>query len=179
AGREVWFPPWSGRAGLGIWNVPAELFDGGVVGVNRQIGDQLPVNPCPIGWLFTLLGMEHGQGEGRIALLLSDRRQDVNAAVSDFDSCHADMALGVANLNTVLPGDLHVLHLIGNRMVSILRQPVDTASDQKMSAQLLCYAEELVNVALPIADMDAPRRFAEQRRRLTHVFQPADALLLL
>jgi hypothetical protein len=45
-------------------------------GVNRQIGDQLPVNPCPIGWLFTLLSMEHGQGERRITLLLSDRRQD-------------------------------------------------------------------------------------------------------
>jgi len=29
-------------------------------------------------------------------------------------------------------GDLHVIHLIGDRMSSISRQPVDATSDQKM-----------------------------------------------
>src|SRR5258708_4166288 len=91
-------------------------FRGGVVGVNRQIGDQLPVNPCPIGRLFALLGMEHGQGERRITLLLSDRRQDVNAAVSDLDSCRADMALAFANLNMALPAHLPALPLIVSPM---------------------------------------------------------------
>src|SRR5437588_13125935 len=38
-------------------------------------------------------------------------------------------ALAARHCSGVLAGDLHVLHLIGNRMVSILRQPVDTASN--------------------------------------------------
>src|SRR6266852_9731316 len=67
--------------------VPAKLFNGSLVGLNRQVGDQLPINSWSIGRLFALLGMEHGQGERRITLLLSDRRQHVNASVSDLDSC--------------------------------------------------------------------------------------------
>src|ERR1700680_115611 len=109
--------------------VPAKLFNGSFVGLNRQVGDQLPINSWSIGRLFTLLGMEHGQGERRITLLLSDRRQDVNASGSDLDSCRADTALVVANLDMVMTGDRHVLHLVGVLMFSVPRQPVDTASD--------------------------------------------------
>ena len=64
-------------------------------------------------------------------------------------------------------------------MAAISSQAIDAGSDQKMSAELHCCTEQLVNVALAIADMDTARRFAEQRRRLAQVFQPADALLVL
>ncbi|MCF6119329.1 hypothetical protein L2449_21020 [Mesorhizobium muleiense] len=39
-------------------------------------------------------------------------------------------------------------------------------------------AEKLVDVALAITDVDASRGIAEQRDRLAHVLQPAEALLL-
>src|SRR6202049_2682247 len=89
----------------------------------------LTCQPAPSSSRITVLGMKHGQGKRRITLLLSDRRQDVNAAVSDLDSCRADTALAVANLDMVLTGDRHVLHLVGVLMFSVPRQPVDTASD--------------------------------------------------
>jgi len=102
-----------------------------------------------------------------------------SARQSDLDGRRVDPTLTVANFDMVTPGHLRIVHLIGDRMVSMPRQPVDAASDQKMRAQLLGRAEELVNIALAIANMDKPRRLAEQRYRLAHVFQPADALLVL
>src|ERR1700728_585442 len=48
-----------------------------------------------------------------------------------------------------------------------------------MCIQFLRKTEQLINVALPIADMHAASRITEQLGGLTQVLQPADALLLL
>lgn len=48
-----------------------------------------------------------------------------------------------------------------------------------MRAEIVSRAERLVDIALAIADMHKSPWIAEQRLRLAHIFQPADALLLL
>lgn len=48
-----------------------------------------------------------------------------------------------------------------------------------MSSDLLCCAEELVDVTLAITDMDALSRMIQQLRRLLEIFQPLEAFLFL
>src|SRR5256885_1174110 len=48
-----------------------------------------------------------------------------------------------------------------------------------MRFDLLCCAEELVDVALAITDMDTSRWIIQKFRGLLQIFQPSDALLLL
>lgn len=122
--------------------------------------------------------MQHRQGERGITLLLSDRRQDADAAVFDLDSHGLGSALAVAKLHRMQPADLHLVRFVGDRMLAVSRQPIDAASDKEMSAEFMGGAEELVDVALAIADMDASGGVAKQRHGLAHVLQPAEALLL-
>jgi hypothetical protein len=69
-----------------------QLLDRGLAGEDGQVGDQLPVNRGPIGGCRALPGVDHGEREGGIALLLSDRQKHVNApvpvdALSDRPCC--------------------------------------------------------------------------------------------
>lgn len=52
--------------------VPVELRDGVVMGMHGQIGDQLPVDPWPMLWFLTLLGVQHHEVE-RSGLPLASR----------------------------------------------------------------------------------------------------------
>jgi hypothetical protein len=62
---------------------------------------------------------------------------------------------------------LSITHKSGGDLVgSIARETIDATPDQKMRSRLLGQAEELVNVALAIADMDTPARIAKQLRGL-------------
>jgi hypothetical protein len=63
-------------------------------------------------------------------------------------------------------------------MLAISSHPINAAPDREMRAEFMGGAEQLVNVALAVADMDAPGRIIEQRSCLAHVLQPANALLL-
>ena len=58
-------------------------------------------------------------------------------------------------------------------------EAVDAGADQEVRAQVLRQAEELVDVALAIADVDAALRRADQLGRAAQVVEPADALLLV
>ena len=101
--------------------------------------------------------MQYGQGQRRIPLLLSDRRQYVDAAVLDFDVGGLDTTGIIGNLDMVKPGDAEVAHFVSDGMVSVPGQPVDAGSDQEMRPELLGQAEQLVDVALAVADMNAAK----------------------
>ena len=77
------------------------------------------------------------------------------------------------------PADLDPLHFVGDRMISVSCQAIDTSSDQKMGANGLGRAEELIDIAFAITDVNAARRIAQRCRGLREVLQPADALFLL
>src|SRR3954451_17589151 len=95
------------------------------------------------------------------------------------DGGRANTALAVADLNTVHALDLHLVHLGRDRVIAVAGQPVDAAADDEVGAEILGGAEQLVNVALTVADMHAPTRRSEQSHGLAHVVEPADTLLLL
>src|SRR5262249_36009325 len=71
------------------------------------------------------------------------------------------------------------LHLPGARGAGLAGQPVDARPHQEVSLRLARRAEQLVDIGLAIADVDAPGRVAEQLRGPPEVLQPADVLLLL
>ena len=77
-----------------------------------------------------------------------------------------------------LTGDL--VHLVGRSCAS--PSPASRSTQvltRKCVPSFLGQAEQLVDVALAVTDMDASSWIAEQRRGLPHVVQPPDALLLL
>src|SRR4051812_45045294 len=128
----------------------------------EEVGDQLPVDRGSIGGCGTLPGLDHREPERGIALLLADGWQNANTAVLDFDSRDLDTALAVANLTLMHALDAHFIHLGSYRVMTITRTTVDAAPDDEVGAELLGRAEQLVDVALAITDMDAPCRCTEQ-----------------
>src|SRR4051794_35901610 len=131
------------------------------------------------GRRLRLAGVQDRQGERGIALPLADRRQDGQASVGEFHHRGIRGALVVADLDAVPPPDRHFVHRAAERVRPVSREAIDATPDQEVRPELLRQAEQLVDVALAVADMDAPFRLAEQQGGLAHVVQPPDALLAL
>jgi hypothetical protein len=96
----------------------------------------------------------------RIPLLLADRRQDMDAAVFDFNGGGLDPACLAGNLDMVKPGDVKVLHFVGDGVISVPGQPIDAGSDQEMRPEFLGQTEQFVDVALTVGDVNTAFRDA-------------------
>lgn len=85
--------------------VPIEFLDSVFIRADGQVGNEFPVYWLPAFRRIAFLRMDHRQVQRGVALLLANRRQDVNAAVSEFKNRLADAALAVAGLDAVQPLD--------------------------------------------------------------------------
>src|SRR5258708_18635880 len=159
--------------------IPVEFFNGFVARLNRQIGDQLPVDLLSVLRCPAFLSMDHGQRQCRISLMFSDWRQDAYLAVPDLENGLVWIILSVPDLDAMQPFDRNLVHFVGDRVIAVPSQAVDTGPHQEMRSDLLCRAEQLVDVALAITDMEASSRIAQQFRGLLQIVQPSDAFLLL
>jgi hypothetical protein len=63
-------------------------------------------------------------------------------------------------------------------VIPFTSQAIDAGSDQEMSSDLLARAEQLIDIALAIADMDASPWIAQKCRGLPEIFQPPNCFLL-
>jgi hypothetical protein len=63
-------------------------------------------------------------------------------------------------------------------MISIASAPIDTGSEDKVRTELTGGTEELINVAPPVANVNATSRRTQQLGRLAKFLKPANALLL-
>lgn len=140
----------------------SKFLDGVLERSDRQIGDQLPVDGLSAFRLAALLGMDHGQRQCGIMFLLSNRWQEMEFFELDLENGNARIAIGISNLNTMPAPDLGLGHVSGDRMIPVTRQAIDAGPHQEVGADLLCRAEEFVDVALAVADMDTARRIAQR-----------------
>jgi hypothetical protein len=53
------------------------------------------------------------------------------------------------------PFDLRLRHFFGDRMLAVTRQTVNARAHQEVRAQVARFAEQLVNIAFPVANMYA------------------------
>ena len=104
-----------------------------------------------------------------IALLLADRRQDTNLAIPDLENGFVGIAVVVPDLDAMQPFDGNLVHLVGDRVISISRQAVDAGPDHEVRSGFPSRTEQLVDVALAIGDVNTSPRLAEQLRRLLDV----------
>lgn len=88
--------------------------------------------------------------------MLSDRRQNLDAPIAQFDVGMIVFANG--DPMRALHGGF--AHFVGDRMATVASQTIDTGADQEMRAERLCFAEELVNVVLSIANVNQSLRIA-------------------
>jgi hypothetical protein len=128
-------------------SLPFELLNGLGAGANRQIGDQLPIDLLSVFRGPALFGMDHRQGQRGIAILLSDRQQDANLAISDLKNGLVGIALAVSAFDAMEPFDGDLVHFVGDGVIPVSSQAVDAGPDQEMRSDLLCCAEKLVDVA--------------------------------
>ncbi|MFP4897474.1 hypothetical protein, partial [Paraburkholderia sp. EG304] len=64
-------------------------------------------------------------------------------------------------------------------MLTVSREPVNAGTHKEVGAKIVCGAKQLVNVAFPIADVNATHRIVEKLGRLAHILQPSPAFLFL
>src|SRR5438094_5025988 len=159
--------------------IPLQLLDRILKRPNRQVCNELPVDSLSIFRLALLIGRNHRHLQGRVMLLLPDRRQELNPFVFDLKDGNVRIGIGVTKFEAMRSADLDPLHFVGDRMMSVARQAIDAGPDQEMGANFLRRAEELIDIALTISNVDAARWIAQGCGGLPEVFQPADALLLL
>ncbi|MET4046104.1 hypothetical protein ABIC03_007843 [Bradyrhizobium sp. RT6a] len=122
---------------------------------------------------------DHRQGPRGIALLLSDRRQGANLAISDLEDDFIGIAVVVSDVDAMESFDRDLVHFVGDRMITIPSQAVKASPDHEMRSSFSSRAEQLIDVALAITDMDASFRIAQQLCGLPDIVQPPNALLLL
>src|SRR3984893_10824728 len=123
--------------------------------------------------------MDHRQGQCGISLVLSDRRQDSDPAIFDFENSLDRIAIIVPDFDPVQTVDHDLIHFIGDSMISISGQAIDAGSHEEMCTSVLSRAKEFIDVALAITDMDAPPRIIEKVGGLFQIFQPPNAFFLL
>jgi hypothetical protein len=69
----------------------------------------------------------------------------------------------------VQPFDGDLFHFVGDRVIPVSSQSIDARPDQKMRSSFPRRAEQLVEVALAVADVEASPWVAQQRRGLLDV----------
>ena len=135
--------------------VPFNLLDGIATGPDREIGDQLPLDLLATFRSAAFGGMNDCQVQGRVALLFSDRRQDTYFPVSCLEDGSVQIAIAVSELDAMQTFDHNLSHFVRDRVTPVSCQAIDAGSDQELSSDLLGRAEQLVDIALAVPDMDA------------------------
>lgn len=82
----------------------------------------------------------------------------------------AGIAAVVSNFNAMRSLDGDLIHFLGDRLIPVSCQTVDTGSDQEVRPDLRRSAEQFVDVAFAITDMDAPSRLFQKLSRLASGF---------
>ncbi len=123
--------------------------------------------------------MQDGGLEGGVAPLLADRRQEVDAAGTDLEDGMDGFAFCAAELDPVEAADTGLRHLVRDGAGPVAREPVDAGADNEVGAEFAREAEQLVDVALAVGDVDQAPRLAEELHRLAKAVEPTDALLAL
>lgn len=146
--------------------VPFDLLDGVRARLDREIGEELPLDflsplrPSP------LLSMDHGQSECGIFRLFADRRQDAYLAIPDLKNGVVGIAFVVLDLDPMQTLDRNLVHFVGNCMIAVPGKPINTGSHQEMRSNLLGQAKQLIDVALAITNMNASSRGSKKVGRL-------------
>ena len=83
--------------------------------------------------------------------------------IFEFDRRCFDAPLAVDHLNRMDPTRLDIAHFSGDRVVACSREAVDASPDQEVRAEIVCKAEQLVDVTFAVANMNTAFRCCKQR----------------
>lgn len=114
-----------------------------------------------------------------ISFLLSDRWANNHRGEPDGKTAFLGLAGCIAEADKMRTTRFDAGHDLRDGGVAVFGQPVDAGADQEIRSQLTGKAEEFIDVALAVADMDAWLRRADQLGREAQIVQPAHAFLLL
>lgn len=159
--------------------VPVDFLDGLGLGANRQVRDELPLQRSAADWRSTLLRVQNRQRQRPIQLLLANGCKHLDASVPDLQGGIARLTPFVAELHAMQALHANLCHFVSDRVIAITGQSIDAGSHQEAGIEFIGQAEQLIDVALAVADMDATLGVINQGGGLPQVQQPLDAFLLL
>ena len=91
----------------------------------------------------------------------------MDAFIPDIERHAFDLVAVIAHVDEMSTGALNRAHLLRYGMIAIAGKPIHHCTYDKMRAKLHCQTIKLINVALPIADVNTPLRLPKQCNRLT------------
>jgi hypothetical protein len=129
-----------------------------------EVGDQLPADPLSVLRRASFLSVDHGQGEGRMSPLFPNRRQDAEPAPPKLENRLVRIAFPAADLDSVQPLDSHRRHLGRDSVTTVSGQAVVAGPDHEMRSDLLRKAEQLVDVAFSVTNVNTACRITQKLR---------------
>ena len=84
-------------------------------------------------------------------------------AILELKDGLTDVSLVVSDVDSVKAFNLSFLHLRRNYVAAIAGQTIYAGSDQEVRLRVSGRAEKFINIALAITNMNASRRFTQQR----------------
>jgi hypothetical protein len=106
------------------------------------------------------LGVDHGQSQFRIMLVLANGRKNLNAFPFEFQRGFGQLTVPVSDFDTVQPFGGCSLHFGGDGVTPISGKPIHTSSHEKASSDFLRSTEKFVDITLPISNVHTAPRFA-------------------
>ncbi len=132
--------------------VPFDFLDGIPARLDREIGEELPLDLLSPFRRSPLLSMDHGQSECGKFLLLADRRRNPKLAETNFETLFVRVASVILDLDPMQAFDRNLVHFVGSCMNAVPGKPINTGSHKEMRSNLLGQAKQFVDVALAIAN---------------------------
>ncbi len=121
---------------------PTDFFDRLLKVANLEIGDELPKDRL-LAWRSSdFRRMDYRQIERRIALLLPDRRADVDLPIVNIKGHALDSIVIDSHLDTMHTGTRSLTHFALHGMVAAAGKPIDNGANDEVGAKIFGQAIE-------------------------------------
>lgn len=110
--------------------VPLELLGSVLARLDREIVEKLPFDFLSPLRRSPLFGMDHGQSECRIFLLLADRRQNSKLTEANFKKRFIRIAFVILDSHPVQTFDRDFVHFVGNCIIAVPGVSINAGSHQ-------------------------------------------------
>ncbi len=91
-----------------------------------------------------------------------DRRQHTDLSELQLENRFRHLTVSILHLDTVQPFAANFVHLFGDGVQTVSSKPIHAGAQKKVCSGLPSRTEQLVDVALAVADVYAARGISEQ-----------------
>lgn len=110
-------------------------------------------------------------------LLLADRQAYIDPLKPDLECYAFDLLIVIADIDRMRSGASNSAYLGQHGMIAIAGETIHHCAHDKMGTKFLDQAIKLIDIAIPVAHMNALLRLPKQGNRLAQILEPENAFL--